>query len=189
MKGDNFKYNLIKWHFYLLAFILLNFGTEILIGYRLNQNLSIFFKSALYLSGIILFFNSIRPFKIISIYFSFYTITTVILVFIGSFFEILSSFFSYPIYPRQTEQRTETIKLYNRTQGFLNNCCSYEIVESKLYIFEKHLGFIKTDNLIDPNKDKLILNNKEIIYKYQIEDYNYETRTKVTRDKTEIFKF
>lgn len=192
MKDDNFKYKLIKWHFYLLGFILLNFGIEILTGYRLNQNLTLFFKIVLYLSGIILFFKSLRPFKVISIYFSFYTISAVItglfFLFGGIFLAILSSIFLYPIYPKQTEYKTQTIEIYDKFQGFMSSCCSYEVVEPKLYIFEKHLGFINIDKPIDPNKDEFILHNKAIIYKYQIEDYNYDNQTKAIRDTTEILK-
>ena len=184
MKNDNIKFKLIKWHFYLLSFILLNFGIEFFTGYRLNQYMTIFFKLILYLSGTILFFKSIRPFKGISIYFSFYTISAVIpgLFFLlgGIFLAILSSVLLYPIYPKQVEYKTQTITIYDRFQGFMSRCCSYEVVEPKAYIFEKHIGFLNIEKPIDPNKDEFRLHNNTIIYKYKID--------KSIRDTTEIIK-
>ena len=36
-----------KWHFYLLGLILINFGTGLITGYRLNQNLTFILKLVL----------------------------------------------------------------------------------------------------------------------------------------------
>ncbi len=151
MKDRNITYRLIKWYFYLLAFLLLNWGIDIFTGYRLNQNVTFLFRIILYLSGIILFFKTLKPFKGISIYFSFYTISVLIIGLAfkpgGIFLAILVSILMYPIYPQQIEYETQAIRIYDRYQGVMSRCCSYEVIKPKLYIFEKYLGFINTGTL------------------------------------------
>lgn len=189
MKEFLYKIRLEKWHFYLLGMILINFRIGLITGYRLNQNLTFFLKITLYLTGIILFFAALRPFKKAAIYYSFYAIsgiiTGIIFLFGGIFLAILSSFVLFPIVPKQTEYQTETIKIYNRFQGFMARCCSYEVVEPKLYIFEKHLGYINIERPIDGDKDEFSFKNNRIIYKYELDN---DGRTTV-RDTTEILDF
>lgn len=183
------KIKLEKWHFYLLGLVLSNFGIGLITGYRLNQNLSFSLKVILYLTGIILFFTAIKPFRKIAIYYSFYTITGVLIgqlfLFGGIFLAILCSLLLYPIYPRETEYKTETIKIYDRYQGFMGRCCIYEVVEPKFYFFEKHLGYINTGKTIDAGKDKFSLRNNTIIYKYQLDN----DRKTIVKDTTEILNF
>ncbi|MFD2890257.1 hypothetical protein [Chitinophaga cymbidii] len=190
MKADNILPGLLKWHFYLLGFILLDLLTGIFTGYRLNQNLIFFFKLVLYLSGAILFFRTLKPFKITAVYFSFYIISTAItglfLLFGGIFLAIMSSILLYPIYPKQTTYKNETIKVYNRFQGFFSRCCSYEVVEPKLYFFEKRLGVININKSIAPDKDEFRLSNNVILYKHENENYDNDNQTVTKRDTTEI---
>lgn len=128
-----------------------------------------------------------------SVYFSFYLISGVLtglfFLFGGIFLAILSSIILYPIYPKQIEYKTETINVYDRFQGFMGRCCSYEVVEPKLYIFEKHLGYINIEKPIDAAKDVFTLKNNAIIYKYKLENYEYDNQTKKIRDTTEILNF
>ena len=82
-------------------------------------------------------------------------------------------------------EKTETIKIYDRFQGFMGRCCSYEVVEPKLYIFEKHLGYINIERPIDANKNEFSLKNNTIIYKYNLDNDGQTT----VRDTTEILTF
>ncbi|HRE58386.1 MAG TPA: hypothetical protein PLW09_11245 [Candidatus Kapabacteria bacterium] len=183
------KIKLEKWHFYLLGFILINFGIGIITGYRLNQNLTFILKVILYLTGLVLFLTTIRQFKKTVIYYSFYAISGILtglfFLFGGIFLAILSSLVLIPIFPKQTEYKTETINIYDRFQGFMARCCSYEVVEPKLFIFEKHLGFINIDRPIDADKDEFNLKNNTIIYKYELDNDGQTT----VRDTTEILNF
>ena len=151
----------------------MNFGIGLITGYRLNQNLTFILKVILYLTGLILFFVTLRPFKKIAIYYLFYVISSVFtglfFLFGGIFLAILSSLVLYPIAPKQTEYKTETIKIYDRFQGFMARCCSYEVVEPKLYIFEKHLGYINIEKPIDADKDEFNFKSNTIIYKYKLD--------------------
>src|SRR5690554_4427166 len=183
------KIRLEKWHFYLLGFVLINFGIGQITGYRLNQNLTFILKVILYVTGLILFLTTIRPFKKIAIYYSFYAISGVLtglfFLFGGIFLAILSSLVLLPIVPKQTEYKTETIQIYDKFQGFMARCCSYEVVEPKLYIFEKHLGYINIERPIDADKDKFSFKDNTIIYKYELDNDGQTT----IRDTTEILKF
>ena len=179
-----------KWHFYLLGLVFINFGIGIISGYRLNQDLTFILKVILYLTGLILFLTTLRPFKKIAFYYAFYAVSGILtglfLLFGGIFLAILSSLVLVPIVPKQTEYKTETIKIYDRFQGFMARCCSYEVVEPKLYIFEKHLGYINIEKPIDAEKDEFSFKNNTIIYTYEMDNNG---QTKIVRDTTEILKF
>src|SRR5690606_19935369 len=133
--------------------------------------------------------TAIKPFKKTAIYYSFYAISGVLtglfFLFGGIFLAILSSLVLIPIVPKQTEYKRETLKIYDRFQGFMARCCSYEVVEPKLYIFEKHLGYINIEKPIDADKDEFIFKNNTIIYKYELNNDGQAT----VRDTTEILKF
>jgi len=184
------KSKILNIHIYLLSFILLHFGFQILTGYGLNQSVIFVVKLILYSSGIIMFFMNIRPFKLISIYFSFYAISGIVVamffLFGGIILAVFSSILLYPIYPKQVEFENQSIKVYHRFQGFLSHCCSYEVTEPKLYPFEKHLGFIEIETEIKPKKTELKLNNGKIIYKHEVENYNIENKTSIKVDTIEI---
>jgi len=189
MKDFLNKIRLEKWHFYLLGLILINFATGLVTGYRLNQNLTFILKVILYLTGLILFLTTFRPFKKIAVYYSFYAISGILtglfFLFGGIFLAILSTLALIPIVPKQTEYKSETIKIYDRFQGFMASCCSYEVVEPKFLIFEKHLGFINIEKTINANNDEFLFKNNRIIYKYKLHNYGQTT----AKDTTEILNF
>jgi hypothetical protein len=193
MKDFKIKFRLYKWHFYLLGLILLNWGIGIMTDYRLNSNLIYILKIILYLTGIVLFFKTLRPFKLMAVYFSFYVISVFLtgffFLFGGIFLAVMSSFALYPIFPKQTKYKTETIKIYDHFQGFLSSCCSYEVVEPKLFIFEKHLGYIKIEGSIDTDIDEFSYKNNTIIHKYKLDYYEYDRQTTTARDTTVILDF
>jgi len=190
MKSFIKNIRLEKWHFYLLGIVLINWGTGLIIGYRLDQNLTFILKVILYLTGLILFLTTIRPFKKIAVYYSFYAISGILIglffLFGGIFLSILSSLVLYPIVPKETKYKTETIKIYDRFQGFMARCCSYEVVEPKRYMFEKHLGYINIEIPIDAEKDEFNFKNNTIIYKYKLDN---DGQTATVRDTTEILNF
>jgi len=184
------KIKLEKWHFYILGLVLINFATGITTGFRLNQDLTFGLKVIVYLTGLVLFFTTIKPFKKIVVYYSFYVISCILtgLFFLsgGIFLAILSSLILYPIVPKQTEYKTETLVIYYRFQGFMNRCCSYEVVAPKLFIFEKHIGYINIEKPIDADKDEFSFKNNTISYKYELDN---DGKTTPVRDTTEILRF
>lgn len=183
------KIELKKWLFYLLGFVLINFGLGLISGYRLNQNVTFILKVILYLAGLVLFLTTLNPIKKITIYYSYYAISGVVtglfFLFGGIFLAILSSLVLFPIVPKQTEYKTDKIKIYDRFQGFMASCCSYEVVEPKLYIFEKHLCYISIERPIDAEKDEFSFKNNSIIYKYELDNDGQIT----VRDTIELLDF
>lgn len=187
MKNFLFNLKLEKWHFFLLVVVLSNFGIGLISGYRLNQNLTFVLKVVLYLTGIILFLITLIPFRKTAIYYSFYAISVVVaglfFLFGGILLATISSLILYPIFPKQTLYKNETIRIYDRFEGFMGRCCTYEVVEPKFYIFEKYLGYISIEKPIDADKDEFNYKNNTVIYRYEL--YN-DGRTNTVRDTTEI---
>mgnify|MGYP003420320433 CR=1 FL=1 len=79
------KNNIYKFHFYLLTFLIAHFSVEKLIGYGFSQPIDFGLKIILCITGFIFFFLSLKPFKKMNIYFSYYFVTPVI-AFLGYVF-------------------------------------------------------------------------------------------------------
>jgi len=187
MKDPIKRYKLGKIHFYLLGLILINFVIGITTGYRLNQNLTLTLKVILYLSGLILFLVTVRPFRKIAIYYAFYAfsgiLTLLLLLFGGMFLAIISSLILFPVFPSQTVYKSNDVIVYERFQGFMANCCSYEVAERKLFLFEKKLGYFHIDEPIEPGNTSFTLSNNHIIYKHKCYQGDRVSRT---RDTTQV---
>ncbi len=146
------KRYLVKFHLFMLVFLLFNFILRSLIGFSLNETIIFSFKIFLCISGFALFIFYIRPVKILTFYFSYYFLTPIIAilgyVFGGMFLVgILGSFFLTPIIPKNVVVETNDIVVYTKFQGFLAPCCSYEVVEKNLFLFEKKLGDINGERI------------------------------------------
>lgn len=148
------KYNIYKFHFYLLIFLIIHSLISQLIGYGFGQSIVFGLKIILYISGFVFFFLSLKPFKKMTIYFSYYFITPLIAllgyVFGGVFLVgILGSILLFPVYPKEKAFEKEDVIVYHKFQGFLGACCTYEIYQKKFGIFEKHLEDIKGEGEIN----------------------------------------
>lgn len=123
-------------------------------------------KSILYLIGIFLFFKSLRPFKLIAAYYSFYILTpTVLAAFYlggGIFLAIFSSLFLAPIMPVQPDYNDGNVKVYSEFNGFMGPCCGYDVIQNKLYAFEQFKGTISIEERIDFEKAKITLKNDSV---------------------------
>ncbi len=157
------KNNIFKFHFYLLVFLIAYSIVSKLIDYGFSQPIIFGLKVILYVSGFVYFFWSLKPFKKMTIYFSYYFVTPVIALLgyaFGGFFlvGILGSILLFPIFPKQKAFEKENIIVYHKFQGFLGACCSYEIYQQKFGIFEKHLKDVKNDGEMDFEKETLFFN-------------------------------
>lgn len=142
-----------KLHFFLLILLLCHFGMNVLVGFGLNTSLTVALKAILYLTGIVLFFVSLKPFKKIAFYYLFYPLTPLILILFyfvhGIFFGLLSSFALAPIMPLKPDYNRDDIKIYSKFNGFLGPCCEYYATEKSFYLFERFKGTINTEGEID----------------------------------------
>ncbi|MBP4138686.1 hypothetical protein [Flavobacterium geliluteum] len=180
-----------KIHFYVLGFILLNFTIQLIIGFSLNSNVIFILKILIYFSGFALFFKYRKPFRKISIYFFYYLLSGLIIImfwlFGGIFLAILSSIILFPVYPKEIKYEKDNLKVYSKFKGFLGSCCSYEIAESKLFVFEKYCGDIKLDvGDINAKGTSLKIVNDSIEYKHVIIDYKDNKREMDTIEKIKI---
>lgn len=154
-------------HLALLILLLCHFGLNALVGFGLNSSLTMALKGILYLTGIVLFFVSLRPFKKIALYYMFYPITPVILILFyflrGILFGLLSSFALAPIMPLKSDYDRDDIKIYSKFNGFLGACCEYYATENSFYVFEKFKGTIYTKEVIDFEKAEVTLKQDSIV--------------------------
>lgn len=166
---SNFKSVLAWVHLCLLVFILLNFASQELLGYRVHTGVIFYLKVLLYVSGILLFLKTLRPFKPVAVYFSYYALAPVIfslfLIFGGISMALISSIAIYPISPKPLAYNDNTLKIYQSFSGFMGGCCQYEVVQPKVFLIEKFLGSIRTENPINADTE-FLLDNHRLFYKY-----------------------
>jgi len=184
--------NLKKLHFLVVGFVLLNFIIQIITGYGVNTKLIFILKIIIYFSGIALFILNIKPFRKISFYFSFYSLSLLVIlifrVFGGIFLGLLSSIILFPIYPKEVKYEKDNLKVYEKFNGFLGSCCEYEIVENKLLIFEKNYGQIKLEGSIEIGKSEIKMIHNVIENKHKVKNYKSESKTEIEIDTVKKIK-
>jgi hypothetical protein len=156
-----FKVYVFRFHFLLLGLVLLNFAVCLLSDWSLNYDLVFLLKLLVYLSGIVLFAFSVKPFKKIAVYYFYYVLTTLS---VGLFtltqnfiFGLLTFVLIIPIYRNDTKYQSETINLRNVNGGFLSACCLYEVTEPQLLLFEKNIGKVHIWQEVDFKKSTLTI--------------------------------
>lgn len=169
---------LIKFHFAVLIIVLLNTFFEILTIYSLDDHLESAMVIAVILSGSIHFFFCLRPLKKIALYFSVYVLLVILAVltwaFRSFFFGVILIILLYPVFPGEIEYEQEGIIISVPFQGFMSRCCTYEVKERKLFIFEKSYGIIESGGAI--NTETIRISNTE----------DNITLTFSTRDNAEV---
>ena len=152
----------------------------------LNYRLTLLIKILFYLSGIILFFFNIKPFKKIALYFMMYVISPVLLflsiLIDGIFGGILISFFLFFISPPDVRFHDENIKIYKVNTGLFAGCCQYEITENEFLILEKKIGEFKFEENLQFEKSKINYNNKSLSIKLVLKEYNEENGNYFAKD-------
>jgi hypothetical protein len=176
-----------RGHFYILVFMLLHFVLGIVTGYSIHEYVIFSLKVMVYITGLVLFLQSLKPLKTMAIYYGFYALSLIIAglaaLFGGMFFAILSSLVLFPIVPKQAVFETDELKIYSRFQGFMAPCCSYEVVKPEWVLFEKHLGYIHVEQPVNRSSDYFKLNGNKVIYTYKKEVDGF---LKPARDTTEL---
>jgi hypothetical protein len=190
MTKTQIRDSITKIHFYLLGFSILNFTLKNTIEISLNYELAYFITLLVYASAIILFFWNFKPFKKIGIYFSLYFVTPILALlfwlFGGIFLAISASIVLIPIYSNEIKAENDKIVIYEPYQGFLSQCCIYQVNEKKFYLLEKKVKEINVFELVDfkniafePKKKKLELTIKHKTYDYKTKK-TIETDTIIT---------
>ncbi|WP_070138640.1 hypothetical protein [Crocinitomix algicola] len=163
---------LIRIHLTTLTVAILNALIKSLTVYGLEGNMEFGVKILTVISGLILFFFYLKPFNKINFYFSIYaTIAGLLiigLIFRGIFWAFVLSLVLFPLIPDDKEFEENGIILSTPFQGFMAPCCSYQIKERQLLIFEKDYGKweLEGEGPIDFEKLKINSNDKEIVITY-----------------------
>ena len=161
----------------------MNLLTFYFLHYELKYEIKYILNIALYLSGTILFFKNIKPFKFKNIYFSIFPITMILFGLFYLFGGILLALFGgtliKPLYPTFSEYRKDGIILYPEYKGFLARCCLYKVNEDH-GVFEKNLGTILLDMDSSPPNAIIELVDTQTV-KVTYKDFE-------NRQKTELLK-
>jgi hypothetical protein len=174
----NINKNLIRTHFSVLGFVILNFIIKLITNYGVNSELIFILKIVIYVSGIVLFFMNRKQLKKISIYFFYYLISVIIICFFwlfgGIFLAILSSIVLKPIFHKEIKYQKENLKIYSNFSGFFASCCEYEVVENKLLIFEKSYGILRIEGQLETENNEIEIKNNQVVYKNKVVNFNSE---------------
>jgi hypothetical protein len=155
-------------HLGLLVFLLSNFLMGLIFGFKLNSYLIFGFKIIFYLSAIVLFFMTIKPFEWLGLYFSIYVISPfgVLLSWLadGIFGAIIGSFFLFLLSPPIFAASNKDYFIKENSTGFMARCCNYSIYERNFWIFENKLLDFEFD---EPNisKFEIIKKTAKITFK------------------------
>lgn len=130
-------------HFATLLMLLLFFIVGSIVGYELKPILKNLLKSVLIVTGFILFFLNLFPFRKQSFYFSYYIISP-FLAFLawsmdGIFGAIIASLFFFWVIPNSKHFENDKYVVYSKLQGFMNVCCTYQVYEKGI-VFDKKVS-------------------------------------------------
>lgn len=175
----------IKIHIYLIIFILVNLIVKSFFNISLNSQLIFALKIILYLSGVILFFLNLKPFRKALLYYSLYFISP-ILIFLGwladgIFGAIVGSIFLFFFGPSEHKFQNNEIKIYRQFQGFMGSCCTYEVIKKEFFIFDRKVTEFEFENP-DFNKIDLKIRKDTIYLHFILKDYDLNEDHYIAKD-------
>ncbi len=134
-------------------------------------------KMLICLSGALLFFFNIRPFRQVAQYYAIYLLVPLFIwlswLIDGIMFAVVSAIpFMFVITDNLKIEKGE-YAVYQKFTGFLTPCCVYEVIENKFFLFNKRIINIDgRDKSINFSNFKVISeNNRKEIY-FQVADYD-----------------
>ena len=177
MKNLQLKKITTKVHFFLLGLGILNFLIKETVEISLNYQIAYIITVLTYISGFILFFWNLRPFKKIAIYFSIYVITPILIInfwlFGGIFLGVLSSVVLYPIQSNELKLSEKNIQVYENENGFLGNCCPHVVTEKHWAIFQREIKEFDLHDEINSNNSSINIQNGRRELKINYDEYEF----------------
>lgn len=135
---------LIRFHFGGLLFLIAHTFLQGATGYGLNGWILFAFKLAVYGAGTVLYFLSRKPFRKWRWYFGIYFWSPLVVLvgwmMDGIFGAILGSFFFLFLIPPSYVFKDGNYLLNERFGGFMGRCCTYDIIEHKYFLLQRHRG-------------------------------------------------
>lgn len=117
--------------------------------FSLASEIELGIKILVIISGLLLFFLYRKSLKKFKLYFSVYPLAVLFivigLIFRGIIAGLILSIILFPIIPNEKEFEAEGVIITTPFQGFMAACCSYQIKERQLLIFEKDYGIFQLE--------------------------------------------
>jgi len=174
-------------HFGLLVFVLFNFFISELISF--NSTIIFIAKIIICITGSALFFYNYKPFKKRVIYYAVYVLSPVIVIIAwladGIFGAMLASVLLFFIYPKDEVYEKNGLIIYKEFAGFMNVGRRHEINETKFFLFEKHIGRIRTDESLDFDDSSVTIKNDSVVIRYKVSNYQ---DVQIMKDTVASFK-
>lgn len=191
------RQKLLRWHFYAVLLVVIN-GVIRTFDVRIISWITLPVTVFVFLSAAVLFFWNLRPFKKISLYFSLYIITPLLIFFSfladGIMGVVMASVFSVmlAIGPLKTQFKSESYRVYDDYLSFLDECCKHVVYQEKLLLFEKRMATISVwpaDSLsfhAENDQLKFVQYDKreEILYKSDSVVFDVATETYLTNPQS-----
>lgn len=170
---------ILKSHLLFVGIMILNWVANIFFKIGLVNWFNNTILILLLLTGMWLFFDKLKPFQKIAIYFSIYP-NLIIFGMIGFIFKgilglLILSLILYPFDLNMTKYHKDEISIYSEAKGFMSACCTYKVVERKFLIFEKLLGRIQNHGNINFQQSEIKRLPKGIEVVFQMEEYEEKT--------------
>lgn len=183
-----FKPIFIKVHLISLSILLINFLIHTIFEISLASSLRLVVKILFYISGGILFFYYIKPFKKRVLYFSIYVFSPVFIFFSwltdGLMGALLSSFFIFFFNPGDVRFENDQIQIKTKFEGLLGACCKYEVIEKKYFLFERKAADFKFEESLNIKKNEVKIQNDVLQIHLQLKEYDQEKEDYITKDTT-----
>jgi hypothetical protein len=182
---------LLRIHFYLLLFILINALSRWTIHIGFNPALMLIAKIMFFFSGASSFIITVKPFRLISLYFSVYILAPVItclsFLFGGLLGAIVLSVLILPFY--EPVSPTLTSGPYNidrKYEGFLGAGGNYYVDKNEYLILQKRIGAVYINRSI-LNSPSFSVQDKTLylhVVKKTITNIPYKTDSVIVNNKT-----
>ncbi|MFN8777293.1 MAG: hypothetical protein ACK5XV_11055 [Flavobacteriales bacterium] len=139
-----FRKAILRLHFIALTAAVANALFKAFTTYSLGRNIEFGVEMLTAISGLTLFVMFLNPFKKINLYFSVYAIAALLLMagllIRGMFWGVVLSVLLFLVLPDDTEIESDGIVISTAFQGLMASCCTYQVKERKLLLFEKDHG-------------------------------------------------
>lgn len=138
-----------KVHFCLLVFLLMNLMLGLILDTKFSAKLVFAVKVITYLSGMLLFFLTLKQRKLLTVYYSLYILSPlgVVLSWLadGIFGALVGGLFLAFLTPPEHLRQFNSYELRASFTGFMSSCCHYDIYQQKWLVLEHRVVRFKSE--------------------------------------------
>ncbi|WP_187262700.1 hypothetical protein [Pontibacter beigongshangensis] len=157
-----------KVHIGLFVFLLLNLLLSVVLDLGFDNRLMFIVRVLIYATGVLLFCLTIKNRSATTYYSSLYILSPIV-VFVswltdGILGALLGSMFFAFFAPPDTIVQNDNYQIRSQYTGFLGGCCSYNLYETKLTLFEKKIGEFRAERTSNEIADLRIHGGQAVVY-------------------------